>query len=70
MSIYVDDLIFTGNDKEKFDEFKSSMKDEFDMTNLGRMKFFLGVEIVQNPDGIYIHQKKYALEILKKVLDG
>ena len=66
VSIYVDDLIFTGNDKEMFDEFKASMKAEFEMTDLGRMKFFLGVEIVQNDEGIYIHQRKYALEILQR----
>ena len=69
LSIYIDDLIFSGNDKVIFDEFKSSMKDEFDMTNIGRMKFFLGAEIVQNHEGIHIHKKKYAHEILKKIWD-
>ena len=64
VSIYVDDLIFTSNDKVMFDEFKSSMKNEFDMTDLERMKFFLGMEVIQNDEGIYIHQKKYAQEIL------
>ena len=46
-------------------KFKNSMKLEFDMTNLG-MKYFLGVEILQNFEGIYISQKKYAKEVLEK----
>ena len=64
VSIYVDDVIYTGNDKELMNDFKGSMKEEFDMTDLGKMKFFLGVEVTQNEEGIYISQRKYALEIL------
>ena len=41
VSIYVDDLIFTGNDEDFINEFKVSMKNEFDMTDLGKMKYFL-----------------------------
>ena len=66
VSIYVDDLIFTGNDEKLIKEFKVSMKNEFDMTDLGKMKFFLGVEVVQNSKGIYMSQRKYALEILQR----
>ena len=66
VSIYVDDLIFTGNDGLLIEEFKASMKREFDMTDLGRMKYFLGVEVIQTHEGIFISQRKYAHEILKK----
>ena len=66
VSIYVDDLIFTGNDEKLIKEFKVSMKNEFNMTDLGKMKFFLGVEVVQNSKGIYMGQRKYALEILQR----
>ncbi|PRQ42077.1 putative RNA-directed DNA polymerase [Rosa chinensis] len=66
VSLYVDDLIFTGNDEYMFEEFKKSMKDEFDMSDLGMMRYFLGVEVVQNEAGIYICQKKYASEILER----
>lgn len=45
VSLYVDDLIFTGNDELMFAEFKNSMLREFDMTDLGRMSFFLGIEM-------------------------
>ncbi|KAJ8646010.1 hypothetical protein MRB53_007758 [Persea americana] len=61
-----DDLIFTGNDELMFAEFKNSMLREFDMTDLGRMRFFLGIEVLQRSDGIYICQIKYALEVLKR----
>ena len=60
VSVYLDDLLFTGNDDKMLEEFKSSMKREFDMTDLGRMKYFLGIEVTQRDDGIFISQKKYA----------
>jgi hypothetical protein len=49
-----------------FAEFKNSMLREFDMTDLRRMRFFLGIEVLQRSDGIYICQRKYALEVLKR----
>ena len=64
--LYVDDLIFTGNDESMFVKFKSSMMREFDMTDLGKMRFFLGIEVVQRVDGIFINKKKYELEVLKR----
>ncbi|RVW19213.1 Retrovirus-related Pol polyprotein from transposon TNT 1-94 [Vitis vinifera] len=66
VSLYVDDLIFTGNDELMFTEFKNSMKHEFDMTDLGKMRYFLGLEVLQRSDGVFISQKKYALEVLKQ----
>ncbi|PNX81311.1 copia-type polyprotein [Trifolium pratense] len=66
VSIYVDDLIYTGNDTAMMNEFKASMKDKFAMTDLGKMKYFLGVEVNQGKQGIFIHQQKYSAEILKR----
>lgn len=66
VSLYVDDLIFTSNDLFMMQDFKSSMHTEFEMTDLGEMKYFLGVEVHQGVNGIYISQKGYAGEILKK----
>ena len=43
VSLYVYDLMFTGNDELMFTEFKNSTKNEFDMTNLGKMRYFLGL---------------------------
>jgi hypothetical protein len=66
VSLYVDDLIFTGNDKSMFDEFKKSIMLEFNMSDLGKMKHFLGVEVKQCADGIFICQKRYAREVLAR----
>lgn len=66
ISLYVDDLIFTGNNENMFEEFKKSMEKEFDMSDLGKMRYFLGVEVVQNENGIYLSQKKYAKEVLDR----
>jgi len=66
ISLYVDDLICTSNDEGMLVKFKNSMKLEFDMTDLGMMKYFLGVESLQNSEGIYISQKKYAKKVLEK----
>jgi hypothetical protein len=62
--LYVDDLIFTGD--FGIEEFKSVMKDEFEMTDLGLMRYFLGIEVHQSKAGIFISQSKYAHEILKR----
>jgi len=64
--LYVDDLIFTGNDPMLFEQLKNSMMTEFDMTDLGRMRFFLGIEVLQRTDGIFISQRKYAQKLLER----
>lgn len=66
VSLYVDDLIYTGNDVGMCEKFKNSMKLEFDMTDLGKMKYFLGVEVQQSSKGIHLCQRKYAKEVLDR----
>ncbi|GAU27929.1 hypothetical protein TSUD_160240 [Trifolium subterraneum] len=66
VSVYVDDLIVTGNNQRLITDFKMSMKKRFAMSDLGKMKFFLGVEVNQTEEGIFIHQMKYANEILSR----
>jgi transposase InsO family protein len=66
VSLYVDDLIFTGNNRSMCDEFKNSMMLEFDMSDLGKMKHFLGVEVKQCAGGIFICQRRYAREVLAR----
>jgi len=62
----VDDLIYTGNDCSMCDEFRRSMMFEFDMTDLGRMRYFIGFEIMQSSNGIFVCQRKYAHEVLSR----
>ena len=62
--VFVDDIIFEGND-EASDKFLEDMKNEFEMSMIGEMKFFLGLKIVQNKEGIFISQTKYLKDLLK-----
>jgi len=66
VSLYVDDLIFTGNCERMFLSFKESMKRNFDMTDLGKMRYFLGVEVLQKEEGIYMCQRKFTRDILDR----
>nr|GEX62614.1 retrovirus-related Pol polyprotein from transposon TNT 1-94 [Tanacetum cinerariifolium]GEX62822.1 retrovirus-related Pol polyprotein from transposon TNT 1-94 [Tanacetum cinerariifolium] len=66
MKIYVDDIIF-GSTNPKYSKcFEKLMHSRFEMSLIGEMKFFLGLQIHQSPRGIFINQAKYALEILHK----
>ncbi|KAG8481294.1 hypothetical protein CXB51_026079 [Gossypium anomalum] len=66
VALYVDDLIFMGNNGEMIQDFKSKMAQEFEMIDLGLMKFFLGLEVRQEETGIFVSREAYAKEILKK----
>jgi hypothetical protein len=57
-------MIYTGN--MMLDSFRSAMKNEFEMKDLGLMKYFLGIEVEQSDHGIFISQHKYDVEVLKK----
>eukprot|EP00268_Persea_americana_P053619 TRINITY_DN60865_c0_g1_i1.p1 TRINITY_DN60865_c0_g1~~TRINITY_DN60865_c0_g1_i1.p1 ORF type:complete len:349 (+),score=54.58 TRINITY_DN60865_c0_g1_i1:103-1047(+) len=64
--LYVDDLIFTGNDPSMFAEFREAMCSNFEMTDMGLMSYFLGLEVLQTSVGIFVSQKKCAADILKR----
>lgn len=66
ISLYVDDLIVTGNSAEMSKFFKESKKKTCDMSDLGQMRHFLGIEVVQDQQGIFICQHKYARDILER----
>lgn len=57
VSLYVDDLIYTGNNKKMIRDFKEDMMRTFEMSDLGLMHHFLGIEIAQEAEGIFICQK-------------
>jgi len=66
MSFYVDDLLITGSNELLIEEFKQDMMHVFEMTDLGLMTYFLGMEVKQSKNEVFICQKKYTKEILKK----
>ncbi|GKB32989.1 retrovirus-related pol polyprotein from transposon TNT 1-94, partial [Tanacetum coccineum] len=66
VQIYVDDIIFGSTNPKLSKRFEKLMHSRFEMSLMGEMKFFLGLQIHQSPRGIFINQAKYALEILKK----
>nr|GEX54941.1 retrotransposon protein, putative, unclassified [Tanacetum cinerariifolium] len=64
--IYVDDIIFAASTPELCDLFAKLMCSKFKMLMMGKISFFLGLQISQSPKGIFINQSKYSLELLKK----
>nr|GEU53087.1 retrovirus-related Pol polyprotein from transposon TNT 1-94 [Tanacetum cinerariifolium] len=66
VQIYVDDIIFSSTDPKACDIFSNEMSSKFQMSMMGQMSFFLGLQVSQNPRGIFINQSKFDLENLKK----
>jgi hypothetical protein len=66
VQIYVDDIIFGSTNESLCKEFSKLMQDEFEMSMMGELKFFLGIQTNQCKDGLYVHQSKYTKELLKK----
>ncbi|GJQ93936.1 retrovirus-related pol polyprotein from transposon TNT 1-94 [Tanacetum coccineum] len=66
VQIYVDDIIFGSTCQDMCDEFAKIMHDEFEMSMIGELNFFLGLQIKQMEDGIFFNQSKYIKEMLKK----
>jgi Reverse transcriptase (RNA-dependent DNA polymerase) len=64
--IYVDDMIITGNDIEGIKELEEKLFKEFEMKNLGGLKYFLGIEVTRDREGIYLSQRKYILDLLSE----
>lgn len=62
--IYVDDIIITGSSEKKNESFKEYLSTCFHMKDLGDLKYFLGIEVAKNSIGIYLCQRKYALNII------
>ncbi|GJR52393.1 putative ribonuclease H-like domain-containing protein [Tanacetum coccineum] len=66
VQVYVDDIIFGSTKRSWCDEFEALMKSRFQMSSMGELTFFLGLQVKQKEDGIFISQDKYVAEILKK----
>ncbi|GJT22267.1 putative ribonuclease H-like domain-containing protein [Tanacetum coccineum] len=66
VQVYVDDIIFRSTKKEMSTEFEKLMHDKFQISSIGELSFFLGLQVQQKSDAIFISQDKYVAEILKK----
>jgi hypothetical protein len=65
--IYVDDILITGNDHASIVDTKKFLHSQFNLKDLGNLKYFLGIEVSASKKGIFICQRKYALEIIEDV---
>ena len=66
MVVYVDDIIFGSNEESMSQKFASIMQQEFEMSLLGELKFFLGLQVQQATNGIFLSQEKYLKQLQKK----
>ncbi|KAJ9538937.1 hypothetical protein OSB04_031670 [Centaurea solstitialis] len=66
VQIYVDDIIFGSTDISLCKDFESLMQKEFEMSMMGELTFFLGLQVKQSSKGIFINQAKYVQDVLKK----
>ncbi|KAK8913644.1 hypothetical protein KSP39_PZI023491 [Platanthera zijinensis] len=66
VQIYVDDIIFGSTDSKLCKKFSKLMHSKFEMSSMGELSFFLGLQVKQHAEGIFISQTKYAKELVKK----
>ena len=65
VAIYVDDIIMTGNNVDEISSLKSFLHDKFKIKDLGKLHYFLGLEILYRHDGVIVSQKKFTSDLLK-----
>ncbi|BBG92528.1 multidrug resistance-associated protein 9 [Prunus dulcis] len=66
VSLYVDDIVYTGSCVKLLEEFKNDMMKHYEMTDLGLLYHFLGMGVVQTNTHTFLHQKKYAMKVIEK----
>ncbi|RVW93163.1 Protochlorophyllide reductase, chloroplastic [Vitis vinifera] len=64
--VYVDDMVVTGNDPQERKALQNYLSREFEMKDLGFLKYFLGIEVSRSSEGIFLSQRKYALDLLQE----
>jgi hypothetical protein len=66
VQVYVDDIVFGGLSNSLVARFAEDMSREFEMTMMGELQFFLGLQIKQSKEGTFVHQAKYTKDIVRK----
>jgi spore maturation protein CgeB len=66
LQIYVDDIIFGSTNQDFCEEFENMMAKEFEMSMIGELSYFLGLQIKQMKDGTFVCQEKYIKDMIKK----
>ena len=64
--VYVDNIILIGDDKQEMEDLKEKLEREFEIKDLGPMRYFLSMEVARNQKGISVSQRKYTLDLLKE----
>lgn len=64
--VCVDDIIITGNDGQEQLRLKKHLAEEFEIKHLGKLKYFLGIEVAHSKQGIFISQQKYVFDLLQE----
>jgi Reverse transcriptase (RNA-dependent DNA polymerase) len=64
--IYVDDLVITGSDQIGINALKEHLRSEFDIKDLGKLRYFLEIEIARSHKGLFMSQRKYILDLLRE----
>lgn len=64
--VYIDDIVITGNHMESIMALKNHLHSVIRVKDLGSLKFFLGIEVARSKQGLYLNQRKYALELLSE----
>ncbi|RVW24719.1 Retrovirus-related Pol polyprotein from transposon RE1 [Vitis vinifera] len=64
--VYVDDMVVKGNDPEERKALQNYLSKEFEMKDLGPLKYFLGIEVSRSSEGIFLSQRKYVLDLLQE----
>lgn len=65
-AVYVDDLFVTETNGSVIHKFKEEMSSKFEMSDLGKLSYYLGIEVLQHEGGITLNQNCYALRILEE----
>ena len=64
--LYIDDIILTASAPDLLQRLTARLHDEFALKGLGPLHYFLGIEVVRRTDGFFLHQQKYAHELLER----